>query len=150
MSQRVQTFLSLWGADVAPHEDAETHLTSLEKSINTPLPPTFKALSRASHKLFCPAIATQLSCRDIEMYDVQDFIATDVILSETEAHIEAGMPAGYIAFAYDCMGNVLCFNKEELEAGESNIHVFDHAYLEMKEIAASFDEWIDEFNGLMA
>lgn len=150
MSHRVQTFLSNWGANVARHNKADSFLISLEKSIEASLPNSFRELSLASHKLFCPAISTQLSCRDIEKYDVQDFIATDAILSETDAHIEAGMPTIYLAFAYDCMGNVICFNKNELKAGESKVHVFDHTDIEMKEIASSFDLWLDEFNALMA
>lgn len=149
MTKTVEIFLSHWGADITPSSESKKELSTLESTIQSPLPTAFKQLTHASHKLFCPAISSQISCRDLEMYDVQDFIALDEILRETHAHEQAGMPEGHLAFAYDCMGNVICFKKDELKKGVESVHIFDHTYNEMREVSENFEAWLKTFNDLI-
>jgi hypothetical protein len=83
--------------------------------------------------------------RSLDIHCLGDFYAPAVIVEQTLAWREIGMPEHLIAFASDGMGNMFCFDRNRLISGASNseaILFFDHDFGTVEVVALDFHAWI--------
>jgi hypothetical protein len=86
--------------------------------------------------------------QDLDLQAPNDFYSPDEIVEMTIGWRKAGMPAQLISIANDGCGNQFCFERKQIDhlpATESTIWFFDHDYGTTREVAPSFEAWIDSF-----
>jgi hypothetical protein len=80
--------------------------------------------------------------------DVAELFAPLICVETTEDYRLAGMPHRLVTFARDCMGNVFCFERDELDADrpdDATIWFFDHDFCKASIASESFDTWLTSF-----
>lgn len=83
---------------------------------------------------YCPDLLNLVVEHEVELPDIQEFILVSELPYTNEIYWSGGMPAEYIAFASDCMGNMFCFKR--LCADE--VYYFDHDFCEIESFELSF------------
>jgi hypothetical protein len=142
-----------WGTESGPRKkDFSTlKLQIIESELNIEFPEPYKYLLKRYSNYYYPRILEYISDNQINAFDLQEFIDFDEMVELTTTCEKAGMPIGFIAFALDCMGNLFCFQKKELQSDihESKIYIFDHDYyVKITELSESFIDWIDSFKSI--
>ena len=151
-----QEFKNKWGVDSVPDLDAKNNALSLKETIGIYLPNHLTLFHERYGNLYTPNILdavcklNESEEKTKEVFDIQNFIALNEIVSATKNYIEAGMPAGFIAFANDCMGNLFLIKKNDClsEIEDCNIYVFDHNFITIEKEYESLTDMLIFFNSL--
>lgn len=141
----LETFIRRWCSGTVSVKPAE--IDQVERHFSCAMPVDYRQ-SIVICGLPVPTIGilNTIVDKDILMADVRNFHSPSEIVEITEGWRPAGLPDAAIAFASDCMGNQFYFDRREGAA--SRVWLFDHDFETTKPVAASFTEWIGEFNNL--
>lgn len=140
--ERFAEFIAKWThPDHPPERIGPEQFEAVEARLGA-LPQSYKR-AVILHGLPSPAVSLleAINEDDLELSDVSEFLAPHEIVNSTEGWRACGLPAQFVAFASDCMGNLFCFNAGDL-AGRDVVWLFDHDFDEAEEVAPSFDDWI--------
>jgi hypothetical protein len=121
---------------------SEDLLDEVERGLSTALPTAYREFMTRHGIVHTPRLLELLSARDLDHPDVQDFLAPSEAISNTQNYWSAGMPADVIGIASDCMGNMIGFRRQSVRSDDSPVVFFDHDYVDVRDIAASFDEFL--------
>ena len=139
--QFVARFHSSSGGPPRPQTDAE--LDFVEAALDTKLPVAYREFMTRFGTVHTPCVLDEISESGLDHPDVQDFLVTNEVVENTKGYWSAGMPDDVIGFASDCMGNMIGFRRSRERRDDASVVFFDHDYVEVSEIASSFDEFLD-------
>jgi hypothetical protein len=134
-----------FGDPPKPLTDAE--LDSVETGLDTKLPVAFREFMTRFGPVYTPRILGEISRRDLDHPDVQDFLSAMEAVEGTKGYWSAGMPDDVIGVASDCMGNMIGFRRSRERLDDAPVLFFDHDFVEVSEIAPSFDHFLDWYLG---
>lgn len=132
-----------------PATDAQ--LDGLEAALNTKLPAAYRMFMSRHGVCYTPAILSEIADGELGHVDVQEFFEPEEAIENTEAYWSGGMPEEVVGIASDCMGNMLGFHRRATPCDDAPVVFFDHDFVEVQEIAGSFDEllawYLDHLKG---
>jgi len=138
-----------FGKQPEPATDAE--LDSIENALETKLPTAYRQFMTRFGVVHTPRILDEIVERALSHPDVQDFLSAKEVVECTKMYWSAGMPQHVIGVASDCMGNMIGFQNTHDRRDDAPVLFFDHDFVEVSEIARSFDEflawYLDHLNG---
>lgn len=143
-------FAEIWtSAAYPPASVAEEDLNTAERRLGVRLPEAYRR-EVLQVGLPSPTIALlgAIVERQLDLESLGDFYTPDEIVEVTESWRDLGMPDRLIAFASDGGGNQFCFDTGQLvngSAGDAAVWFYDHDFGAVREIASSFDDWIQAF-----
>jgi|SRR6516164_524379 hypothetical protein len=117
-------------------------LDVLEKALRTKLPIAYRQFMIRHGVVHSQGILDEIVGKELEHPDVQDFLEPHQAIEDTKAYWEAGMPENVIGVASDCMGNIIGFHRQDSCTDDAPVVFFDHDFVEVNEIAPSFDEFL--------
>jgi cell wall assembly regulator SMI1 len=143
-------FTEIWTIDAYPPEPVtEAGLRNVEQRLNVSLPGDYRqavlevGLPRPTSRLLDAIVD-----RELDLHSVGDFYTPSEIIEETLNWREMRMPEQLVAFAGDESGNKFCFDADRLRSGGADgyaIWFYDHDFETVRQIAPSFDAWIEAF-----
>ena len=120
-------------------------LDAVEAELNTKLPTAFREFMTHHGPVYTPAILDEISDKNIEHTDIQDILDPQEAIEGTKAYWSAEMPPDVIGVASDCMGNMIGFRRQAEVLDDAPVLFFDHDFVEVTELAPSFDEFLSWF-----
>jgi hypothetical protein len=145
MDQRAELqnrFVTRFHFGSPPIPAAEQLLDMIEIELNTKLPSAYREFMMRHGAIHTPLILESLAAQSIDYLDVQDFLAPQEAIDNTKAYWSGGMPEDVIGIASDCMGNMFGFRRQSESSDDEPVVFFDHDYVEVRELAVSFDEFL--------
>jgi hypothetical protein len=115
-------------------------LDQIEAELNTKLPAAYREFVTRHGIVFTPGILQEIVDKNIDHADVQYFLGPKEVIENMKAYWSAGMPKNVIGVASDCMGNMIGFCRHDETLDDAPVVFFDHDFVEVFEIAPSFDE----------
>jgi hypothetical protein len=129
------------GAERTPVTDEQ--LDVVEAALNTKLPAAYRQFMTRHGVVHSQSILDEIVDKKLEPHpDVQDFLEPQEAINNTKGYWSAGMPENLIGIASDCMGNMIGFHRQDFPADDAPVLFFDHDFVEVNEIAPSFDEFL--------
>jgi hypothetical protein len=130
----------------------EEQLDVVEAALNTKLPVAYREFMIRSGVVHSQGILHEIVDKNLEPHpDVQDFLEPREAIDNTRGYWSAGMPEDVIGIASDCMGNMIGFRRQNSRTDDAPVFFFDHDFVDVDEIAPSFDEfltwYLDNLNG---
>jgi hypothetical protein len=140
-------FISLWThPDYAPIAVSAGELEAVERRLQTQLPFDYK---RAALEFGLPRPTGELLdaiCdRQADLAALGDFLGPAEIVEVTEDWRDLGLPEELVAFATDGIGNLFCFSTDPSGASAQPVFLWDHDSKEVRTVASSFADWIEDF-----
>lgn len=143
-------FAEIWtSAAYPPASVAEEDLNTAERRLGVRLPEAYR---REVLQVGLPsptiALLSAIVERQLDLESLGDFYTPDEIVEVPESWRDLGMPDRLIAFASDGGGNQFCFDTGQPvngSAGDAAVWFYDHDFGTVREIASSFDDWIQAF-----
>jgi hypothetical protein len=118
-------------------------LDAVEAALNTKLPAAYRAFMAHHGVVHSPGIVEEIVNKNLEPHpDVQDFLEPQEAINNTRGYWSAGMPENVIGIASDCMGNMIGFERQDSVRDDAPVLFFDHDFVEVHEIAPSFDDFL--------
>ena len=144
----IKQFVHKWNRNETLKKSSKDEVKQVEKKLGIHLPDIYRHLVEQYGDLYTPDLLDAIVDNDLNFPDVQNFAPPAQALSDTDAYVQAGMPAGYFGFASDCMGNFFCFKLEDCKQTreDCSIWFFDHDFVEIWELSNSFINWIKSYN----
>jgi SMI1 / KNR4 family (SUKH-1) len=124
----------------APMTDQQ--IDTIEAALDTKLPAAYRQFMTRYGAVHTPGILDEIADRNIEHSDVQDFLEPQQAIEDTKLYWSAGMPQGVIGIASDCMGNMIGFHRQSTPTDDAPVVFFDHDFVEVYELASSFDDFL--------
>ena len=96
------------------------------------------------------ALLSAISDGELDLHDLSQLCNPTEVKEETIGWREAGLPDNLLVIGNDCMGNKFCFdlfNLEKQTSGSVPVYFWDHEFFETDQIAPSFSDWIDAYQG---
>ena len=134
-----------FGDPPTPVSDAE--LDSVEAALDTRLPASFREFMTRFGPVHTPRVLDEIADRGLDHPDVQEFLSASEAIEGTKGYWSAGMPDDVIGVASDCMGNMIGFRRNGERCDDAPVLFFDHDFVEVSEIAPSFDSFLDWYLG---
>ena len=134
-----------FGEPPTPMTDAE--LDSVDAALDTRLPASFREFMTRFGAVHTPRILDEINDRGLDHPDVQEFLSAKEAIEGTKGYWSAGMPDHVIGVASDCMGNMIGFGRSHERRDDAPVLFFDHDFVEVSEIAPSFDSFLDWYLG---
>jgi hypothetical protein len=119
---------------------AATQLDAVEAALETKLPTAYREFITRYGTVYTPIILERITEKSIDHPDIQDFLDPRGAIEGTQGYWSAGMPGDIIGIASDCMGNMIGFRRCAVSVDDAPVVFFDHDYVEVHEIAPSFDK----------
>ncbi len=126
----------------APKLLTNAEVDYIETSLDTKLPTAYRHFVTRTGQVHTRRILDELSERGLDYPDIQDFLTSDEAVKNTKGYWAAGMPHYVIGFASDCMGNMIGFRRSSTQLDDAPVLFFDHDYVTVSEIAATFDAFL--------
>jgi hypothetical protein len=123
-----------------PSPVTDQQLDAIEAELETKLPCAYREFMSRHGAGSCPKLLDEIADAGLEFPDVREFLDPVAAIENTKNYWAAGMPGEVIGIASDCMGNMIGFRRQVGRTDDSPIIFFDHDYVEVKQIAVSFDE----------
>jgi SMI1 / KNR4 family (SUKH-1) len=118
-------------------------LDAVEAALNTKLPAAYRQFMIRHGVIHSQGILGEIVDNQLEPHpDVQDFLEPQEAIDNTKSYWSAGMPDNLIGIASDCMGNMIGFNRHDSVSDDAPVLFFDHDFVEVNEIAPSFDDFL--------
>lgn len=117
-------------------------LDIVEAALNTKLPAAYRQFMIRHGVVHSQRILGEIVDNNLEHPDVQDFLEPQQAIDDTKIYWSAGMPENLIGIASDCMGNMIGFHRQERLSDDAPVLFFDHDFVEVNEMAPSFDEFL--------
>jgi len=149
----LELFIDKWAiGDHPPTKVQHADLDAVEAQLDFMFPQDYRAAILA-HGLPWMTIALLHSIVETEadISDVSDFFEPDLIVEQTQAWREGGLPGHLVAFADDCSGNLFCFDVRDGRGGRPGwapIWFWNHDDGGLSVVADSFSVWIERFCGV--
>ncbi|MFH1188671.1 MAG: SMI1/KNR4 family protein [bacterium] len=129
----------------------EKDLKTVEEKFRITLPFSYRSFVLEHGMVYTPNLLDFVINNHNILPDVQEFLDTAELILSNEIYWQRGMDKNYFGFAADCMGNLICFNIEDLRCPsppDAPIYFFDHVFITTKLIADSFLSWLYALNQL--
>jgi hypothetical protein len=137
-----QEFVSRFHSGKRPKPVADAKLDAIEQALNTKLPAAYRQFMMRFGVVYTPSILDEVADERLGFPDIQEFIKPAHVIRDTKSYWAAGMPEDVIGFASDCMGNMIGFRRQTVACDDAPVVFFDHDYVEVSEIAPSFDAYL--------
>lgn len=147
----LKTFVDNFNEDGDGTKPSSDAFEKVEKELKIKLPDTYRNFLLSYGYVYSPGILDLIVDKEKEMRDIQEFVELSKFVSTNQGYWNAGMPKDLLAFASDCMGNMLCFKIPDLKSEkvvDAKVYFFDHELVSEEEIASSFVDLIEHFNQL--
>lgn len=131
-----------WPVPVSARELDEAQL-----ALDTLFPQSYRAFMGSFGELYTPdlfAIAPGLP----DMPDLKNIVSLSDVVSDTPVCWSAGTPSDLIVIGNDIMGNLFCLPRLRGVAEPPDdlpVEFFDHEFLDVAEVAPSFDGWLTAY-----
>jgi len=142
-----ETFVARFQFGDPPTPMADVELDSVEAALDTKLPASFREFMTRFGPVHTPLVLDGITDCGLDHPDVQDFLSAKQAVENTKGYWSAGMPADVIGIASDCMGNMIGFLRSGERRDDAPVVFFDHDFVEVSEIASSFDEFLNWYLG---
>jgi SMI1 / KNR4 family (SUKH-1) len=126
-----------------PQPLSDADLDFVEAALNTKLPSAFRQFMTRFGPVQTPHILDEITRRNVNHPDVQDFLTVEEAIKGTKGYWSAGMPEDLIGIASDCMGNMIGFRRARKRYDDAPVVFFDHDFVVVSEIAPSFDSFLN-------
>jgi hypothetical protein len=127
-------FSKKYGCELPGRVVSPESLAVSETKLKYEFPVSYREYVLEHGATYCPDLLSLIVERELELPDIQEFILVAELPSANAISWSGGMPAEYVAFASDCMGNIFCFNR----LGADDIYYFDHDLCEIESLELSF------------
>jgi hypothetical protein len=117
-------------------------LDRIESELNTKLPAAFRQFITTYGPVYTPDTLREITDGNIDHPDIQNVLDPAEAIEGTKGYWSAGMPEDVIGVASDCMGNMIGFRRQLGASDDTPVVFFDHDFVEVYEIAPSFDEFL--------
>lgn len=123
------------------------HIDRVESELGIALPNNYRAFIQKYGAIRCGDMLDIIVDHESDLWDILSFSSAEEIIESTKTYVGAGMRDGLICFASDSMGNMFCFQREDIQhlKDDSSIWLFDHDFCEDSEISLSFEAWISSY-----
>lgn len=115
-------------------------LDLIEAALNSRLPAAYRQFVSRYGAVFTPLILRGISEAKLDHPDVREFLDSAKMIVDNQACWTGGMPDNVIGVASDCMGNMIGFRRCSSLGDDAPVVFFDHDFVEVDELASSFDE----------
>jgi hypothetical protein len=122
-----------------PVPACEEDLDQVEAELNTKLPNAYRQFMTRHGKVYTPDILRAIVDQNLDHVDLQNIDSPKEAIEGTKGYWSAGMPPDVIAIANDCMGNMIGFHRHLESLEDAPVIFFDHDFIEVYPIEASFD-----------
>ena len=145
---KIDIFVKKWNRKESPEHATNDNILNVENELKFILPKSYKYLITNYGNIYTTDILDAVVDNELGLNDIQNFELPEQALKDSISWQEAGMPAGFYAFASDCMGNMFCFKNSECqnENEEPPIWFFDHDFDETEKIAENLLSWLEVYN----
>lgn len=143
-------FVDMWTSSAyAPESVSDAELSDVERRLGIGFPADYRqAVLEVGLPRPTTALLDAIVERELDLDSVGDFYSPAEIGEETTAWREMGMPDRLVAFASDGCGNMFCFDtapEDGASAPGQAVWLYDHDFESVKQVAASFSDWIEAF-----
>jgi hypothetical protein len=121
---------------------SDSQVDTIEAELNTKLPLAYREFMTRQGPVHTPGTLHDIVERNIEHPDILSIFDPGEAIEGTKAYWSAGMPDEVIGIASDCMGNMIGFRRLATASEDASVVFFDHDFVEVNEIAPSFDEFL--------
>jgi hypothetical protein len=128
------------GGERTPVTDEQ--LDGVEAALKTKLPAAYRQFMIRQGVVHSQGILGEIVDNELAHPDIQDFLEPQEAIGNTKSYWSAGMPEDVIGIASDCMGNMIGFHRQDSPSDDASVLFFDHDFVEVNEIAPSFDEFL--------
>lgn len=123
----------------------DQQLNEVERLLDTILPASYRTFVRCHGVVHTPSILNGIVNSGLSHTDIQVFLEPTAVIDDTQLYWSGGMPDHVIGFASDCMGNMIGFHRQHSHSDDAPVIFFDHDFVEVHQIATSFDEYLAWF-----
>ena len=92
--------------------------------------------------VYTPETLQEIVAENIDHPDIQNINDPVEAIAGTKAYWSGGMPEDVLGVGGDCMGNMIGFRRQAARSEDSPVVFFDHEFVEVYEVAPSFDEFL--------
>ena len=135
-------FVARFHTGEAPVRQTDQQLDALETALATKLPASYRMFMNRHGTVHTPAILDEISDRELDYPDVQDFLDSRDAVDGTKGYWSAGMPEDMVGIASDCMGNLIGFRRQLERSDDAPVFFFDHDFVKVNELAPSFTAFL--------
>jgi hypothetical protein len=135
-------FVSRFHSGKRVRPTAAPQLDKIEAALNTRLPEAYRQFMLRHGAVYTPSILDEVADGKLALPDIQEFLKPNQAIANTKMYWSGEMPNDVIGFASDCMGNMIGFRRQSAPSDDSPVVFFDHDYVEVSEVSASFDEFL--------
>ena len=132
-------FVARFRTDDAALPVTAQHLDAIETKLRTQLSLSYRSFMTTYGRIHTPQIVKEISDRELDHPDVQDFLGPQEAIDGTTGYWSAGMPEDIIGIASDCMGNMFGFARALHRLDDAPVFFFDHDFVTVHDVAPSFD-----------
>ena len=149
-NQIQEEFVRRFRTQVAPSPLSTDAIERVESRFGIVLPESYRAFVLTHGAFLCSGMLEVIVDQNAELWDIHSFSSAEEIIDATSAYIDAGMRDGLVSFASDSMGNMFCFQKDELlkPSDDCSVWFFDHDFCEDRKIFDSFDSCLQAYLSL--
>jgi hypothetical protein len=122
-------------------------LDDIEVKLNTKLPAAYRDFMLRHGAVYTPSILSEIVDNNLDHPDMKEFFEPHEVIRDTKLCWSGGMPDNVIGIASDCMGNIFGFDRHRSPSDDSPVIFFDHDFVEVYEVAPSFDELLNWYLG---
>ena len=117
----------------------EATLADGEARLSVRFPESYRAFMKSYGGAHTPDLLTLIVARQLNHPDLHKIEPLNEMIEATEVYWAGGMPQNIVSFGSDCMGNAFCFERITNPRDDAPVQFFDHEFVEVPEVAASFD-----------
>jgi hypothetical protein len=146
-----QEFVDRFHFGERPALQTARQLDLIEEELRSKLPVAYRQFMTRYGAVHTPTILEMIADKNIDHPDIQEFLDPQEAITGTKGYWSAGMPDDIIGVASDCMGNMIGFRRQTEASDDAPVVFFDHDFVEVSELAPSFDElltwYLDNLRG---
>ena len=153
-SELQSTFVARFAAEgMSPRASiSDDELNHAEVALGVKFPEAYREFAVTFGAVWTPIILESIPEDTTEEYfDVQQFTPGAELVQANELYWSGGMSSDLIGFANDCMGNLFCFRREDIDADRPDdcpVWLFDHDYCSERQFMDTFDFFIARYLSL--
>jgi hypothetical protein len=123
-------------------------LDRIEAALGTYLPASYRQFLSAHGPVFVPGLWDAVVEGESGAHPLREFLSPDQVVTDTRSYWSGGMPRDFVGVAGDFMGNLFGFHRAARDGARPDdlpVSLFDHEYVRVDPVAASFDGWLRWF-----
>ncbi|WP_428525647.1 SMI1/KNR4 family protein [Roseibium sp.] len=150
-NEELAQFATKWyHPDYRPDRVTADEMDKLEREFDISLPKDYRA-QILNTGLPTPTLALMNAIVEdsIDLIDLNELFKPAQAIATTEQWRTAGLPNELLAIGADSVGNLFCFNVNDLkhECAVARVYLWDHDFGATEKISRSFSNWIGEYTG---